>query len=254
MSRILTEKAPETGTKQYLRKEGCWHYIPAAREAEEGITPQKAAGDIGYPWKKKPEAVLLGTGGEAPVSPFRAKLGYSQKVLGYIPCEDEEGALVYVRVIGRSWLRLLLPLLLLLAVITGGLWWYFTLSSVPDLEDSAIAYQMPNGLKNEDPSQIMIPGISGFTLEEGGTRIEHVLYNPEGNPCYFKYRIMLRDTQEVLYESGLVKPGTAIMEFDLNRTLEAGSYDVTVLVETTSVEDPEAEMNRGAVNTTITVE
>ena len=65
---------------------------------------------------------------------------------------------------------------------------------------------------------------------------------------------MLRATQEVLYESGLVKPGTAIMEFDLNRTLEAGSYDVTVLVETTSVEDPEAEMNRGAGNTKNTVE
>ena len=120
--------------------------------------------------------------------------------------------------------------------------------------DSAIAYQMPNGLKNEDPSQIMIPGLSGFTMEEGDTHIEHVLYNPEGNPCYFKYRVMLRDTQEVLYESGFVKPGTAIMEFDLNQTFEPGAYDVTVLVETTSVDDPEAEMNRGAVNTTITVE
>ena len=254
MSRILTEKGLEASTKLYRRKEGCWHYIPVVKEEEEDITPQKVAGDIGYSCKKKPEAVLMGKAGEAPVSSFRAKLGYSQKVLGYIPCEDEEGTLSYVRVIGRSWLKILLPLIILLGLIGGLLWWYFNQNSGPDLDDSAIAYQMPNGLKNEDPSQIMIPGISGFTLEEGGTRIEHVLYNPEGNPCYFKYRIMLRDTQEVLYESGLVKPGTAIMEFDLNRTLEAGSYDVTVLVETTSVEDPEAEMNRGAVNTTITVE
>ena len=170
---------------------------------------------------------------------------------------EKKGTLFDVKLLtGGSFLILYVAaeLLLLLAVITGGLWRYFTLSSMPDLEDSAIAYQMPNGLKNEDPNQIMIPGISGFTMEEGDTRIAHVLYNPEGNPCYFKYRVMLRDTQEVLYESGLVKPGTAIMEFDLNRTLELGSYDVTVLVETTSVEDPEAEMNRGAVNTTITVE
>lgn len=254
MSRILTEKGLEASTKLYRRKEGCWHYIPVVKEEEEDITPQKVAGDIGYSCKKKPEAVLMGKAGEAPVSSFRAKLGYSQKVLGYIPCEDEEGTLSYVRVIGRSWLKILLPLIILLGLIGGLLWWYFNQNSGPDLDDSAIAYQMPNGLKNEDPSQIMIPGLSGFTMEEGDTHIEHVLYNSEGNPCYFKYRVMLRDTQEVLYESGFVKPGTAIMEFDLNQTFEPGTYDVTVLVETTSVDDPEAEMNRGAVNTTITVE
>ena len=64
----------------------------------------------------------------------------------------------------------------------------------------------------------------------------------------------MQDTQEVLYESGLIEPGTAIMEFDLNRTLEPGTYNVTVLALTTSIEDGESEMNRGAANTTITVE
>ena len=43
------------------------------------------------------------------------------------------------------------------------------------------------------------------------------------------------------------------MEFDLNRTFEPGTYNVTVLAETSSVEDPETEMNRGAVNTVLTV-
>ena len=44
------------------------------------------------------------------------------------------------------------------------------------------------------------------------------------------------------------------MEFDLTDSLEAGSYEVTVQVETHPVDDPEGEMNQGAIKTTLVVE
>lgn len=193
---------------------------------------------------------------------YKPRKKFSEKTIGYIPVlpADNTGEVIgdpsCVRILGKSavkaYLVPILLLLLLIGLIVGGIW-YLREDEIPGLDESAIAYHV-EGLENTDPSQILMPGISGFTMEAGSTRIEHVLYNPEGNPCYFKYQITLQDTEEILYESGLVGPGSAIMEFDLNRTLEPGTYDVTVLALTTSIEDGESEMNRGAVNTTITVE
>ena len=69
-----------------------------------GDYAQKIIGDIGYRSKKEEAAFLLGEEGtEVAVNPFKAKLGYGQKVLGYIPCEEEDGGVIYVRVIGKSW-------------------------------------------------------------------------------------------------------------------------------------------------------
>ena len=116
-----------------------------------------------------------------------------------------------------------------------------------------IAYHV-EGMVNKDPSQIMLPGISQITARAGEEHVEHVLFNPEGNPCYFKFHLVRNDTGEELYTSGLVEPGNAVMEFDLTEPLEAGSYEVTVQVETHPVDDPEGEMNQGAIKTTLVVE
>ena len=185
---------------------------------------------------------------------YRPSKKFSEKLVGYIPVVlvdntgNAAGKASCIRVLERSFLKAyivpLLLLLLLLGGILGGLWY---------LREAAIAYHV-EGLKNENPEQILMPGITGITMRAGNTHIEQVLYNPEGNPCYFKYRIIMQDTEEVLYESGLIEPGMAVMEFDLNRPLDPGVYNVTVLAETTSVEDGKSKMNQGAANTTITVE
>ena len=255
MSRRLVEKELEASTKIYSRKGGRWDYIPAGKEEEEEITPQKIAGDIGYSWKKEPEAVLEGKDGqETIVSPFKAKLGYGQKVLGYIPCEDEQWNVTYVRIIGRSWPKILIPILILLALIAGGLWWHFAQNRGPDLDDSAIAYQMPGGLKNEDPSQIMLPGFGTIDMEAGQRTVHAALPNPEGNPCYFKYTVSLQDGGDVLYESGWLKPGTAVTEWEIAEELEPGDYPISLLVDTGSLEDYQQEMNKGTINATLHVE
>ena len=236
------------------KKLGTWRYIPAGKAAQD-ITPQQIAGDIGRADRGEPAAVLEAEDvPECRVSPFKEKLGYSQKIVGYIPCEDKDGSPLYVRIIGRNWLKILLPLLILAALIGGGIWWYLSLDSGPRLDENAIAYQMPNGMKNEDPSQIMLPGFGIIEMEAGQRTVEAALVNPEGNPCYFKYIISLEESGEVLYESGWLEPGTAVTEWEIAEELEPGDHPISILVDTGSLSDYETEMNKGTVRATLRVE
>lgn len=190
---------------------------------------------------------------------YRPKKRWSEKTIGYIPVipgGDPDGQVCCVRILGRSMLKTILLPFLFLCLVAGivlGILWYLKEEDVPGLDESQIAYHV-EGMVNNDPSQIMLPGISQITAQAGETHVEHVLFNPEGNPCYFKFHLVRDDTAEELYTSGLVEPGNAVMEFDLTEPLEAGSYDVTVQVETHPVDDPEGEMNQGAVKTTLVVE
>lgn len=186
------------------------------------------------------------------------KSKWSERTVGFIPVENEENPedSCCVRIREISIVKTVLFPLLLACLVAGiilAVFLYSKKDEVPGLEESAIAYYV-EGMKNTDPTQIMMPGFTPISAKAGDTHVEYVLYNPEGNPCYFKLQIVLKDTEEVLYESGLLEPGKAIMEFDLSRPLEAGTYNVTINAETFSVDDYESALNKGAVDTTIIVE
>lgn len=186
------------------------------------------------------------------------KSKWSERTVGFIPVVNDENPeeTCCVRIREKSLIKTLLIPFLFLCLAAGiilALMLYLKKEEVPGLEESAIAYYV-EGMKNTDPSQIMMPGFTPISAEAGETHVDYVLYNPEGNPCYFKIQILLQDTEEVLYQSGLLEPGKAIMEFDLNRPLEKGTYNITIQAETYSIEDYEAGMNTGAVDTTIIVE
>ena len=254
----LTERTDALCTKTFRDKnKNLWKYIPVKQAGDKKITPQDIAGDAGYRAKKAPVGILTREDGEQEkkldVLPFRAKLGYSQREAGYIPCEDEAGELRYVRVIRRSIIKILLPILILLVLMVGGLWRYLSQQGMPDLDESAIAYQMPDGMKNEDPSQIMMPGFGTITMDAGSTTVHAALANPEGNPCYFKYQISLSDTGEQIYESGWIEPGMAVTEWTISEELPEGEYPIYILVQTGSLENYEEGMNRGVVNATLVV-
>ena len=79
---------------------------------------------------------------------------------------------------------MLLPLILIFALLVGGgIWWALNRQPKVDLDKEAIAYQMPNGMKNENPNEIMIPVFSELTMKTGKNKVEAGLVNPEGNPC-----------------------------------------------------------------------
>lgn len=99
---------------------------------------------------------------------------------------------------------------------------------------------------------IQIPGYPSINLPANTKNIQLVLLNPKGNPCYFTFKIVLKDTDEVIYTSKQVPPGKAIQDLELTRGLEAGTYDAVIQITTNSLEDQSA-MNGANVETQLIV-
>lgn len=119
------------------------------------------------------------------------------------------------------------------------------------VDPAAVDYSIP-GYDNPDGSErgrIRVPTYSAWTMEAGSDTVEVPLVNTEGNPCYMKFAVKLKDSGEVLYESGLVPPGKAVPEIRLNRPLEAGTYPVAVEISTFSLDDPEQPLNGAQMGT-----
>ena len=74
------------------------------------------------------------------------------------------------------------------------------------------------------------------------------LLNPEGNPCYFHFKIVLKDTNEVLFESKYVEPGQAITNVNLSKGLPVGEYPATIQISTISL-DGKTSLNGANVET-----
>lgn len=101
-----------------------------------------------------------------------------------------------------------------------------------------------NGQQPEDKggaaTGIKIPGYPSITLPANTKDVTVALLNPEGNPCYFVFDIVLKDTGESLYQSKLVPPGQAITNITLSSALKVGEYDATIKISTYSLTDQSA--------------
>ena len=63
---------------------------------------------------------------------------------------------------------------------------------------------------------------------------------------YLTFKLILDDTNEVLYQSNLVYPGLHIQKIDLSRTLEEGDYKATILMDAYG-KDRYTQFNSGEV-------
>lgn len=251
--------------KRIEDEKGCqWEYIEKSEYQKLGEADKKIYGDFQKKDSQDAQRQLeeIDENGTAVKSigiyRYSTKLGWTKSVGGYIPItvQTEEGKQNgYIRIIKTSALKpLLVALTVLLAAVAVFLAWYIpnSMPKTPGLDEAAVAYHI-EGLSNNDPSQIMLPGLGTMQLTAGQTHVEKVLLNPEGNPCYFRFRLVRKDTGETLYESGLVEPGKAIVNFDINRPLEAGSYQTEMHIETSSLEDAQESLNNGVVAVTLEV-
>lgn len=123
-------------------------------------------------------------------------------------------------------------------------------STGPDVDPNVV--QITGGSKNTQTDSIQLPGITIIEADTSG-KVSTILYNPEGNPCYFKYNIVLNDNQESLFTSGLIPPGDGLNGFTLNQALAAGTYPVTLNINTTSTSDGNKPMNGGALKANLVV-
>lgn len=184
------------------------------------------------------------------IYPYKEKTSFTEKVIGYIPYEDSVENEKYVRAVRKSFVKPLVIALIIVALLAAGFGLYSYFSG-PKLDKAAVAYEMPGGMKNTDPSQLMIPYLAeiGITDRQGET----LLPNPEGNQSYFKYSIVLDDNNKTIYQSDLVEPGKAILDWQITEDLSPGDYKATVKIETFSVDDPEQETNGSQVKSVLHV-
>ena len=111
---------------------------------------------------------------------------------------------------------------------------------------------LPDKTEDAPAVGIKIPGYPSITLPADQQTVNVALLNPEGNPCYFTFALVLKETGEILYTSKLVPPGQAIREITMSRALAAGEYNATIQITTTSLEDGSA-MNGANVETVLIV-
>ncbi|MBS5344647.1 MAG: hypothetical protein KHX91_08860 [Clostridium sp.] len=186
----------------------------------------------------------------------KEKLSQRDKIIGYIPCENEAEEEGYIRIVKTSNNIIIIPIILSLLIIGGIIGGIIAVNqnSRSFLDQAAISYQMPNGIKNENPNEIMIPVFTELVRPAGSNKVAAGLVNPEGNPCYFQYSIYLKENEQLLYESKWIEPGTAIMEFEIMEQLQVGEYPIEIRIKTGSLNDLEVEMNGGEIDAVLRVE
>ena len=108
---------------------------------------------------------------------------------------------------------------------------------VPDLDPDASTQEA----KESDPP------------EADKKDVQMNLMNPEGNPCYFTFTLVLKDTDETIYQSKMVEPGKAITQITLSKELSAGEYPAILKISTAVMDDGRA-MNGANVETVLKVQ
>lgn len=235
-----------------------WKYISAGDRDADSISHEHVVGDVFVRRNRSPVAQVTAQTetGELELVPaysYKEKLGFTERVVGYVPDQAQEGK--YGRIIKTSTFKMVAPIVLLLLILVAGALFYFRpwQQDTPGLDQAAIAYQMPNGVKNEDPSRIMMPFFDVIQITNQGQG-KVALLNPEGNECYFKYTLTLDKTGQTVYESGLIQPGMAVTEWYLNGKLAPGEYTGTLQIETSELQDYTQQANGSNFTVKVIVE
>lgn len=125
----------------------------------------------------------------------------------------------------------------------------------PDIDDNAGDWQGQKLPDKGDPNAtgIKIPGYPSISIPADTKTVDVAFLNPEGNPCYFVFNLVLDDTKETIYTSKMVPPGQAIYSAELIKPLSKGEYKATIQISTYSIKDGSA-MNGANVETTLVAE
>lgn len=143
---------------------------------------------------------------------------------------------------------------ILVGCVLFGVWVYQKQNDAWRIDPNAKDYDFSfSDGSNASADHIAIPGYSEIVLPSDTKNVQLILLNPKGNPCDFRFTLILKDSGEVLYTSGLVPPGQAITELKLKRALDTGSYPLIIQIETFSLGDDHTPMNGANVETTLSV-
>ena len=102
---------------------------------------------------------------------------------------------------------------------------------------------------------IAIPGWGSITLPAGVTEAQTSPKNPDENEgwYYLTFEMRLKDTDEVIFTTGLVPPGQYCNQVTLTRELEAGEYEAIIMVQPYRISD-QSPTNNADMETLLIVE
>lgn len=127
---------------------------------------------------------------------------------------------------------------LLLAVTISVCYFIFTKDSKTDLvyDDNATTGMMPGtdiDKRKEELQEMLDRSMIAFSINtspvfiNGTSEGNLLIENPGNNAKLLKISIQINDTEEEVYTSNYLKPGTYIESAKLDKVLEKGTYDAT---------------------------
>ena len=84
---------------------------------------------------------------------------------------------------------------------------------------------------------VKIPGIENVTIPAGTADVHFFLLNPAENDCSLTFALVLKDTGETLFQSGLLAPGMYLEDVTLDRELNPGGYKAVLKIRCYAPED-----------------
>ncbi len=148
-------------------------------------------------------------------------------------------------------------ILLLCAVIAvlAYLLWKHSAEEPEAVNGGGVVVEPIGGEISSNLPGVVIPGWSAMKLPAGETEAETTLYNPEKNEGYYdlSFTLTLDETGEEVFTTGKIPPGYRCSKVTLNRALEAGKYEATLLVQPYLQSDTDAQLNRANVSLTLIV-
>ena len=213
--------------KKYKRKE--IRYISKRKFKSLGLNENEVRGFFSVR-KAKTDFVILCNG-----TPFdlRTKKGF-YRIIGYVKGEDGD----FYAMTTLSSVSFIFFLISLLCVIFPFCFAGSHMSDdkpwIPEL-DPGIHGTLPDSGMDNGNQFIKINGFTDWSLPAGKTEnLPIMLENPEGNPCYFSFSIVLSDGT-VLYESKQVPPGNRISSVTINQPLPDGKYEAEIVITTNDI-------------------
>lgn len=120
----------------------------------------------------------------------------------------------------------------------------------PETVNGGVMIEPIGGEVRDDLPGVVIPGWGAMKLPARETEVETPLYNPKENKGYYdlSFTLTLDETGEEVFTTGKVAPGYQCSMVTLNRTLEAGEYKATLLVQPYLQNDSDTLINRANVS------
>lgn len=149
---------------------------------------------------------------------------------------------------------------ILLLLIAGGVLFYQQANKGPvtnNASDFVPEFEEQQTQQIEQASQtrgIKIPGYTTIPIAANTQEVDIDLYNPDENEVNFQITFVLKDSEEILYQSKLIAPGQHLYHITLEKALEPGEYPIRIQYSTFSTDDSFTPKNGASVECVLKAE